>query len=152
MNNKVNNRLDLIVYTIFNEKKYDTYEECFKEMDNMYHMVKSYVKRFKDSSAAFIIGMSNTKSNTAKVIYTKNGKKGRPKKHVLGVPVSWHIHLYIACDDGSVSTFANELRMYLQKKKCIDFYQKKNFLSNSVNYVEKQCINIRRYGNVFKKF
>ena len=152
MNNKVNNRLDLIVYTIFNKNKYDTYEECFKEMDNMYHMIKSYVKRLNNASASFIIGMSNTKSNTAKVAYVRNGKKGRPKKQVLGVPVPWHIHLYVACDGNSVSSFANDLRLYLQKKKCTDFYQKKNYLGNSKAYVEKQCIKIRKYGSIFKNF
>ena len=151
MNNEINNWLDYSVYTIYNSNKFDTYDICFKEMDNLYHMIKNYIKRFNYDSASFIIGISNTKSNTAKITYKKSGKKGRPKKQVLGIPVSWHIHLYVACSNSSVSVFANNLRLYLQKKKNIDFYQKKNILCNALPYIEKQCIYIRRFGEVFKK-
>lgn len=150
MNNNINNELDLYVYTLFNSQKYLSFENCYKEMDNMYHMIKNYIKRYGYVDTSFIIGISNTDSKTAKVYYIKNRERGRPKKIVTGIKVSWHIHIYVACKNTSISVFSNELRQYLQKKKHCHFSQKKNKLSIALPYVEKQCIYIRRYGDIFK--
>lgn len=145
------NQDDLItVYTIYNSSKYNDYESCYKEMDKLYHMVKNYIKRNGYNDASFIIGISNTDSKTAKVNYIKTGKKGRPKRIINGKKIDWHIHLYVACDNLSVSIFSNKLRIYLQSKKKINFIQKKNTLNVSLPYIEKQCQYIRKFGNAFK--
>lgn len=143
--------LDIPVYTIYNSNKYESYKECFKELDNLYHMVKNYIKRHHYNDVSFIIGMSNIDSKTAKINYINTGNRGRPKKTVIGKEIKWHIHLYVASEKTSISVFSNELRQYLQHKKKIVFMQKKNHLNIALLYVEKQCCNIRKYGNGFKK-
>ena len=151
MNNSINDWLNHTVYTIFNSQKYKCFSDCYKEMDNLYHMIKSFINRYKYNDASFIIGISNTDSKTAMINYTNNGKRGRPKKIVTGIKVDWHIHIYVACKNTSISVFTNSLRLYLQKKKNMPFYQKKNTLCYALPYIEKQCLYIRRYGNTFKK-
>lgn len=140
----------IIVYTLYDSKKYENFIDCFKEMDNLYHMVKNYIERNCYINISFIIGISNIDSKTAKVTYINTGKRGRPRKEIIGERVNYHIHLYVMCKDSSVSTFSNELRIYLQKKKHIQFMQKKNTLDIALPYVEKQCCHIRRYGDGFR--
>ncbi len=143
------NRRDLPVYTLFNSRKFESFDDCYKEMDNLYHMIMNFIKKNDYNDASFIIGISNIDSKTAKISYIRTGKRGRPRKEVLGEKIEWHIHLYVMCNKTSVSTFSNELRLYLQKKKHTQFKQKKNTLDVALPYVEKQCRYIRRYGSGF---
>lgn len=142
---------DKIAYTIYNEKKYGNYKDCFKAMDNLYHMIKNYIRRNNYHCVSFIIGISNTDSKTAKLNYVRTGKKGRPKREISGKKINWHIHLYVVCEEISVSVFSNKLRLYLQNKKKETFMQNKSSLSVAIPYVKKQCINIRKYGDLFKE-
>lgn len=143
--------LKIPVYTICDSNKFESLEDCFKEMDNLYHMIKNYIKRNNCDDASFIIGISNIDSKTAKINFVSNHKRGRPKKVITGKVIQWHIHLYVLCENSSVSKFSNELRIYLQKKKRKNFMQKKNTLDIAIPYIEKQCAYVRKCGIHFKK-
>lgn len=150
MKNNINPH-DCIAYSLYNEKKFSSYIDCYKEFDSLYHMIVNYAKRHKIEGFSLVMGISNTESKTATRFHQNKGKKGRPAVIISGNKINWHIHTYIAIDRDGISTISNQLRMYLQKKRKIGFYQCKNNVYVSFRYVKKQCNRIRMYGDIFKK-
>lgn len=148
--NTTNNKL-INCYGIYISNKYSDYITIHKLQKNIYQMMNRIIKndiRFKDIS--FIIGISNTEEENAKIIYIKTLKKGRPKKAVIGDKIEWHFHIYSITEKKYLSTFCNIVRKKLNKKGYITKQLKNNSVKSAINYTTKQCQNIWCYGDYFK--
>ena len=140
------------IYSLNISDKFDNEEDIRKELKNLYQLLKRYQNSktiYKNIS--FIIGISNISSSDAKVSYIYNFSKGKPKKIINGTKVLWHFHIYIIGDDiSSASSFCNNMRIYIAKKKKYKTSQNKNDnIENALNYINNQCISVWKYGIYF---
>lgn len=140
------------VYGLNISNKFENEELIRKELKNIYQMLK----RYKEASTlyqdiSFLIGISNKDSLDAKVVYSYNNLRGKPRKKVIGTDKDWHFHIYIIGNDiSSASSFCNLMRIRISKKKGYKTSQTKNTnIDNAINYVYKQCISVWVYGDYF---
>ena len=143
---------NITVYSLNISKKFKTKEEIYKELKNLYQLLKRYKKIntfYKNIS--FMIGISNKSSIDAKVVIIHNKSRGKPRKKVVGTEVGWHFHIYIiGYADSSVASFSNSVRIYISKKKGYRTSLNKNTnINNALNYVNKQCISVWKHGDYF---
>lgn len=148
MNNEDNKEITCYSLNISNKFKDET--TIKKELINIYNRLKRYIEKninFKDIS--FIIGISNTESKSAKIDYTRTGKKGRPKKSITGFKIQWHFHIYVISKNGKISIFCDFIKDKL-KHKGYDISKDKNKnVDNAINYIKRQCQNYYSYGEYF---
>lgn len=73
-------------------------------------------KNRKDNTS-FLLCDSSTDSIGCDSEYIKTGKRGRPKKTVLGKKVGRHIHGILISQDQSADAIKNDLTEYIQKRR-----------------------------------
>ncbi len=140
-------------YGLHFSDKIENYEKALKIFNSMYMMAKRMVQKnekYKDIS--FRIGLSNIDSNSAKICYNKNAKKGKPKKYIIGKEVGWHIHLYafnIFDNKVMASSFVQELKEKNQNKWYKIDKSPNNDIKNALNYIKKQSIKCQDFGKYF---
>ena len=143
-------------YTIEIENKWAKKEEVDKLLKNYYQLLKRIAEGNTNfNNISFIMGISNTCPRGAKTYYEHTGKKGRPKKIILGDKLPWHFHIYAISLSSDynylyLSTFSNECKRRLEKKGLKVKIGTNNSIQNAIEYLERQSQNIRKYGPYFK--
>lgn len=141
---------NITCYSLNISDKYESITEASQRLNNLYRFIKRTIEsdeRFKGLS--FIIGISNTRSHDAKVIFVHTGKRGRPKKVIDGTKKRWHFHTYIISPNGEMmSTLCDVIKNKLVGKYNISKNVNDNLI-NALNYIDRQCEYKYHYGNYF---
>lgn len=142
---------DYKVYSLQISDKFESYDEACRLLKNFYGILNRLITLPKFSNTSFIIGISDTSSKGAYVAYEKNGKKGRPKKVIIGDKLEyWHFHIYAISDTDRVASFCEEAKKRFNKKQKYKIGKEKNdSLENALNYLKKQSLNCWKNGNYF---
>lgn len=137
----------------FEIERFFEYNEIKKEMSNIYRLFKRKIEKNSEyKGISFIIGISNTDENGASVSFVYTGKKGRPKKNIVGKKISYHFHIYVACSNKSCSTFCNEMKdILIRKKGYVIYLRKHTSMVYAFRYVLKQCSSVWTYGDFYFK-
>ncbi len=141
-------------YGIDFSKKYNSIEEAKRIMKNSYNIINRIILRedkFKD--ILFLIGVSDTFSNTAVRSYLYTGRRGRPQVIIEGDKTMPHIHLYIFNKDHNsflLSSFCEEVIKRLRKYDVSGKWTNDD-LKTALQYVLKQSVHYRSNCNA-KRF
>ncbi|MBE6156325.1 MAG: hypothetical protein E7161_01075 [Firmicutes bacterium] len=142
---------NIICYSVNTTDKFNSKEEIEKKLKNIYQAMlrrKHTDERFRDIS--FIVGTSETKSSGAYISYNRTGKRGRPKRVVVGEKIPWHLHIYVISIGEYASTFSEEIIKYLKKRGFETSKNKNDSVNNALNYLERQSLYKRTGGDYFK--
>jgi hypothetical protein len=107
----------------------------------------------RNDNISWLCVYSTTSSKTAKAQYKRTGKKGRPKKVIVGDDVAGHTHICLVGNE-TQSAYSTATRI----KKAVDKKYKKPICrvvskgqgfnaSNFINYCYKQADIVRNGGN-----
>lgn len=127
-------------YNLETDYNFEDELELYRHQKNIYNQMLRIIKTLeKYKEISFFIGASTKKSNSI-VVYSKNGKKGRPRKEVLGEDKKPHLHIYVYSESGAMmSSFCNIMKEKLKKKNYNVRISTNDNLYNAINYTENQC-------------
>lgn len=138
-------------YSVNTDDKFNQKKDIEKALKNIYQKMlrtKKEDARFKDIS--FIIGISNTNPKGSYISHIRTGKKGRPKRIVIGKKLKWHLHIYVISAGEYASTFSEEIIKYLKKKGFKASKNNNDCVENAINYLERQSLKKMVGGDYFK--
>ncbi len=122
-----------------------------KELKNIYQLLKRVAESNQNySDISFIVGLSNTKSDTAYTYYKRKSGRGRPKKIIGGIKIDYHFHIYVITIESPIAGFCFQAKKRLDKKFKSVKYSLHNNPENGIKYLKNQSNNTRKYGNYFK--
>lgn len=138
-------------YSVNTVDKFNNQEEIERKLKNIYQAmlrIKNKDERFKDIS--FIVGVSNTNPKGSYISHIRTGKRGRPKRIVVGEKLLWHLHIYVVSTGEYASTFSEDIINYLKKTGFKTSKNKNDSVSNAINYLERQSLKKWVGGDYFK--
>lgn len=121
-------------------------------------IVEQFRYHCRKSGVSWMCGYS-THSNTAHVEYLRTGRRGRPRKEIIGSGVDAHQHnLLIGTEDTSAYSTAHRICKALNKKYKKNVAQVHSIsdgahLCNSIKYISRQSDVMRSGGDFdFKEY
>ena len=117
-------------------------------------IVEQFRYHCRKSDVSWMCGFSTTSSDDAHAEYIRTGKRGRPKKMIVGSGVDAHLHdLLVGTESKSAYSTANKLCKLLNKKygkrvAQVHSVSDGEHLCNSIRYITRQA-NVMRSGGAF---